>query len=87
MRVATLLAPFVEKPGEGKFLAHSTLGRFQKYRQYKSEKLLPHAVAHGGHVFGEWRVEDVDLFRSELSPEGARHTRLAVFPFGASLEG
>ena len=86
-RVATLLAPFLEKPGDGKFLAHATLGRFQKYRQYKSEKLLPRAVALGGHVFGEWRVGDVGLFRSELSPDGARHTRLAVFPFGASLKG
>ena len=86
MRVERRLAPFVEKPGEGKFLAHSTLGRFQKYRQYKSEKFLPRAIALRDHVFGEWRVGNVGLFRSELSPEGARHTEVAVFPFGANLE-
>lgn len=86
-RVATLLDPFVQKPGEEKFLAHATLGRFQKYRQYKCEKLLPRATELRDHVFGEWRVEDVGLFRSELSPDGARHTRLADFPFGASLVG
>jgi 2'-5' RNA ligase len=86
MRVERLLAPFVEKPGGEKFLAHATLGRFQKYRRHKTEKLLPRAAALGGHVFGEWRVEDVGLFRSELSPDGARHTLVAVFPFGATLK-
>ena len=39
-----------------------------------------------GDVFGEWRVENVGLFRSELSPDGARHTLVAVFPFGATLK-
>ena len=87
MRATTSLAPFADKPGEGKFLAHATLGRFQKYRKYKCEKLMPRAMALRNHVFGEWRVEDVGLFRSELSPDGARHTRLADFPFGASLVG
>ena len=86
LRVERALTPFAEKPGTERFLAHATLGRFQKYRRHKTEKLLPRASALGGHVFGEWRVEDVGLFRSELSPGGARHTRLAVFPFGAILK-
>jgi len=85
-RIERLLAPFVEKPGADKFLAHATLGRFQKYRRHKTEKLPPRARALANHVFGEWRVEDAGLFRSELSPGGARHTLVAVFPFGASLE-
>lgn len=86
MRVEQRLAPFAEKPGAEKFLAHATLGRFQKYRRRKTENLLPRARALAGHVFGEWQVETIGLFRSELSPEGARHTEVAVFPFGASLE-
>jgi 2'-5' RNA ligase len=86
MRVEKRLAPFVEKPGAEKFLAHATLGRFQKYRRHKTEYLLPRTRALAGHVFGEWRVEGVGLFRSELSREGARHTEVAVFPFGANLE-
>ena len=85
-RVAMSLAPFVEKPGEGKFLAHTTLGRFQKYRRNRTEKLLPRAVALGGHVFGEWQVGDVGLFRSELSPDGARHSLLAAFPLAGKIE-
>jgi 2'-5' RNA ligase len=86
LRVEQALMPFAEKPGTERFLPHATLGRFQKYRRHKTEKLLPRAAALGGHVFGEWRVEDVGLFRSELSPDGARHTRLAIFPFGATLK-
>ena len=86
LRVERRLAPFVEKPGAEKFLAHATLGRFQKYRRHKTEKLLPRARALANHVFGEWRVENAGLFRSELSPDGARHSVVAVFPFGAKLE-
>ena len=86
LRVERTLTPFAEKPGTERFLPHATLGRFQKYRRHKTEKLLPRAAALSDHVFGEWRVEDIGLFRSELSPEGARHTRLAVFPFGATLK-
>jgi len=86
LRVARALTPFAEKPGSEKFLPHATLGRFQKYRRHKTEKLLPRAAALGGQVFGEWPVADVGLFRSELSPDGARHTLVAVFPFGATLK-
>jgi RNA 2',3'-cyclic 3'-phosphodiesterase len=73
--------------GKERFLPHATLGRFQKYRRNKTEKLLPRAAALAGHVFGEWRVAEIVLFRSELSADGARHTQVAVFPFGANLKG
>lgn len=85
-RVERALAPFAEKPGAEKFLAHATLGRFQKYRRHKTEKLLPRASALGGHVFGEWQAEEVGLFRSELSPGGARHTSLAAFPLAGKFQ-
>ena len=80
------LAPFAETPGAENFLAHATLGRFQKYRRHKTEKLVPQAESFAGHNFGEWQVGEIVLFRSELSPDGARHTELAVFPLGANLK-
>jgi len=86
MRIERRLAPFAEKPGAEKFLAHATLGRFQKYRRQKTEMLQPRARALANNAFGEWRVEEIGLFRSELSPDGARHTLVAVFPFGANLK-
>ena len=72
--------------GKEQFLAHATLGRFQKYRRYKTEQLVPCALTHQHRVFGEWQVEEVILFRSELSTGGARHSPVAVFPLGAKLE-
>ena len=74
------LAPFVEKPGAEHFLPHTTLGRFQKYRRYKTELLVPRSLAHQHRVFGEWQVEEVILYRSELSSAGAMHTLLTVCP-------
>ncbi|HUB87199.1 MAG TPA: RNA 2',3'-cyclic phosphodiesterase [Verrucomicrobiae bacterium] len=70
--LAKSLAPFTENAIAEKFLAHVTLGRFQKYRRHKTKKLFARALALGAHFFGEWRVESVDLMRSELSPAGAR---------------
>ena len=85
-RVERTLAPLAEKPGAEKFLPHTTLGRFQKYRRYKTEQLVPRARTHQHRVFGEWRVEEVILFRSEPSAAGARHSPVAVFPLSANLE-
>jgi RNA 2',3'-cyclic 3'-phosphodiesterase len=84
--IERFVEPFLEKPGAEKFRPHATLGRFQKYRRHKTEQLLPRALALGKHVFGKWRVEGVGLFRSELSPDGARHSPVAIFPLGAKLE-
>lgn len=78
-RVEKSLAAFAEKPGTEKFLAHATLGRFQKFRCHKTEKFVPGAQSFANYSFGEWRVEEVGLFRSELSSEGARHTRLSSY--------
>jgi len=77
--VERALSPFAENPVPERFLAHATLGRFQKYRRHRTERLVPRALAHDGHSFGDWQVEGIGLFRSELSPAGARHTSLATF--------
>jgi 2'-5' RNA ligase len=82
-RIGQASAPFADMPGADNFLAHATLGRFQKYRRHGTEKLLPHARLFEGHVFGDWRAENAGLFRSELSPDGARHAALAAFPLNA----
>ena len=81
--VERALSPFAENPVRERFRAHTTLGRFQKYRRYKTEQLVRRARSYESHGFGDWPVENMGLFRSELSPEGARHTALAVFRLGA----
>jgi len=72
-RIERSLTMFVER--ESAFHAHLTLGRFQKFRRHKTEKLR--ALAFGERSFGEWRADTVDLMQSELFPDGSRHTVLA----------
>ena len=76
-RIADAFAPFAESPAEEKFLAHVTLGRFQKFRRHKTEKLLHRALSFENHVFGEWHAQEVDLMRSETLSCGACHTTIA----------
>jgi len=49
-----------------------------------------HAIALGAAIaerflaarFGEWMAHEIEIIRSELFPDGARHTLLAVFRLG-----
>jgi len=75
-RVEQALTPFTENPAEERFRPHVTLGRFQKFRRHKTEKLIPQALSFGDRVFGEWPVREVHLMQSVLSSSGARHTIL-----------
>jgi 2'-5' RNA ligase len=81
--VELALAPFAEKPREERFLPHVTIGRFQKFRRHKTEKLLSRATAFRDRAFGEWQVDAVQLMRSELSADGARHTIVATAKLGS----
>ncbi len=76
--------PFEEQPEEvpEKFSGHATLGRFKKYRRSDMEDLLRGAEAMGSLAFGEWTAKEIELVRSELSGEGARHATVAGFALG-----
>lgn len=66
-------------PAENRpFRAHLTLGRIKDARLTTgvSEALKKHADFSAG----EFRVEELILFQSKLSPKGATYTRLATFP-------
>jgi len=75
-RVEKALTSLVENEATEDFHAHVTLGRFQKFRRHKTEKLIPHALSFGHRVFGDWQVNEVHLMQSILSSSGARHTVL-----------
>jgi 2'-5' RNA ligase len=60
------------------FRGHLTMARFRKsLHPAKLEKVLREA---GGVHFGQWTVEELVLFRSELQPAGAIYTKLAAHP-------
>ncbi len=84
-QIETAVRPFAENSGEensGGYSGHVTLGRVRVFRRGCLEKLLRHAGEMAGSVFGEWMAREVEIVRSELSANGARHTVLATFALG-----
>lgn len=77
------------------FTPHLTLGRFREARGRSREtgpgkgeamagakRLAEELATLEGVVFGKIRLENISLMRSELSPGGARYSRLASIRFG-----
>ncbi len=65
----------------GAFKPHLTLGRAETRRPALWRELGSLLATAPGPKPVAWRAEAVSLVRSELRPQGARHTPLAVFPF------
>lgn len=78
--IAGATQTFTREAPENEFTGHVTLGRIQRIKRPQAEQLATLAGRMAERCFGEWRVEHVDIMRSELSPAGARHTCLAAIP-------
>ncbi|SPE56409.1 2'-5' RNA ligase [Verrucomicrobia bacterium] len=70
-----------EKSTVKPFSGHVTLGRGKDLTRREAELLNQKASGMARRFFGEWTADDLAIFRSELSAEGARHTLLARAPF------
>lgn len=75
-RIRDGVARFGSNDEQREFSAHVTLGRARSHIRGLDTLLR----SWRDHRFGEWRVEEVHFYRSELSPKGARHTVLARAP-------
>lgn len=62
------------------FRAHLTLGRIKDARA--TAGIDAAMKKHGEFAAGEFRVHELILFRSKLTPQGAIYTKLATFPLG-----
>ena len=67
---------------KGAFKPHLTLGRVAHPSPAAWRELASLLATAPDPEVVAWRAEAVSLVRSELRPQGARHTALAVFPFG-----
>lgn len=63
------------------FTPHLTIGRCRE-RGRTSPLLAEEMATLGGAAFGKIRLENISLMQSELSPAGARYSRLALVHFG-----
>jgi 2'-5' RNA ligase len=74
---------FTAEPGEKNFTGHATLGRLKNPKPADIWDLAARAQSLEKRRFGEWKADEIEIIRSELSPAGARYTSLAAFRLGA----
>lgn len=70
------LAP-TERPE--KFVGHITLARFKPGHQAAAQRLVKLAAGFHDRNFGDWRANEIELVRSELTSARAEHTAIATF--------
>lgn len=69
---------FTTEPTEERFTGHITLARIKAIRRPEADALGKAAAGMAERLFGQWPACEVELMRSVLSPQGARHTSLAT---------
>ena len=68
---------FTTEAKEGQFTGHVTLARIKGIKRPEADALGKAATGMAERLFGQWTAYQVELMRSELLPQGARHTSLA----------
>ena len=69
---------FTTEEKEERFSGHITLARIKAIKRPEAEALRQAAAGMAERLFGQWTAGEVELMRSVLSPQGARHTSLAA---------
>jgi len=72
-------AKFGESQSERNFSGHVTIARTHEIKRPHAEILARLVRGMTGRFFGEWTADKVELMRSELSPNGAKHSVVAAF--------
>jgi RNA 2',3'-cyclic 3'-phosphodiesterase len=82
VEAALVLAPLGVKPEDRAFKPHITLARARN--QGGDAGLLASAEAIRERDFGEARIQEIIVYKSDLSPKGPRYTAMARAPLGGS---
>jgi len=69
---------FTVEEKEGRFTGHVTLARIKSIGRPEAEALGKAAAGVANRHFGQWTAYQIELMRSELLPQGARHSTLAA---------
>jgi RNA 2',3'-cyclic 3'-phosphodiesterase len=71
---------FTTEEPDNSFTGHITLARIKFIRPTEAETLAADVNELATTVFGEWTASEVELIRSQLSPQGARYSTVAAVP-------
>jgi RNA 2',3'-cyclic 3'-phosphodiesterase len=69
---------FTAEKKEERFTGHITLARIKGIKRPEAEALSQAALGMADRLFGQWTAYQIDLMRSELLPQGARHSTIAT---------
>jgi 2'-5' RNA ligase len=75
---------FTAERKEQRFTGHVTLARIKSIRRSEAEALGKVAAGMAERSFGQWTAGKVELMRSVLSPQGARHSSLTTIALADS---
>ncbi len=84
-RVERALASLGIEQSPGPFRPHVTVGRWRR-PEPRGPSLREALARWQDHAFGEFRVDEVTLFRSTLRPAGAEYSALEVFSLKPGVE-
>ena len=76
---------FTTEQRHEKFTGHITLARIQAMHRSNAEILRPLVERYSTRVLGAWTAHQLELFRSELSPQGAKHSVIATSPLTQTI--
>jgi 2'-5' RNA ligase len=79
-RIEEAMQPWAEKEEKRGFHPHLTLGRVRENASRQARAIGQALQQITPPPFGGWRAEAFFLMRSQLSPKGAVHTKVAEFP-------
>ena len=78
------VAPFSPEEPENRFQAHVTLARVKQMRREEAEKIVQIADRIGSNILGRWTASQIELIRSQLSSQGANHSRMGSASFSVT---
>lgn len=73
-----------EEEPDNRFEGHVTLARIKAITRPESEQVAKLAATWEGRSFGAWTAGEIEIIRSQLTPDGARYSTLATVPIAAS---
>jgi len=79
-QIEAVMKPWCERSEDRPFRPHLTIGRVREARPHLARQVGAKTAEMRVAQLAEWKVTQIDLVSSRLSPKGAEHTIVASLP-------